>query len=81
MKREELTGALRQPYSIERGFGTEKTGKAGYENIWFVVPPKPPHTVSEKLPLPLIRDANLALQRRPSMQSASEIQRDRKSVV
>lgn len=75
MNRDELVGALRQPYSTERGFGTEKIGKTGYENIWFVVPPKPPHTISEKLSLPLVREANLALQRRPTLQSASEIQR------
>ena len=75
MKREELVGVLRQAYSTERGFGTEKIGKTGYENIWFVVPPKPPHTISEKLSLPLVRDANLALQGRPTVRSASEIQR------
>ncbi len=75
MKREELVGALRQPYSTERGFGTQKVGKAGFENIWFVVPQKPPRAISEELSLPLVRDANLALQGRPTMQSASEIQR------
>jgi Fic family protein len=74
MKREELVGPLRQPYLKERGFGTEKVDKAGFENIWFVVPPKPPRDISEALSLPLVRDANLALQARPSLQSASEIQ-------
>ena len=74
MKREELVGALRQPYSKEKGFGVEKVGKTGYENIWFVVPPSPPQNVSETLSLRLVRDANLALQARPTMQSASEIQ-------
>lgn len=74
MNRQELTGALRHPYSEERGFGTEKVDKAGFENIWFVVPPKPPQNISEPLSLPLIRDANLVLQARPSLQSASAIQ-------
>jgi Fic family protein len=74
MKREELVGALRQPYSEERGFGTQKVDKAGYENIWFIIPPKPPHDISETLSLPLLRDANLALQARSSLQSASEIE-------
>jgi Fic family protein len=74
MIRDELVGVLRQPYSNERGFGTEKIAKTGYENICFVVPPKPPHTISEKLSLPLVREANLALQRRPTLQSASGIQ-------
>ena len=73
MKREELVGSLRQPYWKERGFGTENVDKAGFENIWFVVPPKPPHEISETLSLPLVRDANLALQARQSLQSASEI--------
>jgi Fic family protein len=74
MQRQELVGALRHPYSEERGFGTEKVDKAGFENIWFVVPPKPPHDISETLSLPLVRDANLALQARPNLQSASPIQ-------
>ena len=74
MKREDLVGSLCQPYSKERGFGTEKVDKAGFENIWFIVPPKPPHGISETLSLSLVRDANLALQGRPSLQSASEIQ-------
>jgi Fic family protein len=75
MKREELAGTLRQPHSENRGFGTEKIDRAGYENIWFVVPPKPPSSISERLSLPLVRDANLALQGRPTMRSASHIQR------
>jgi len=75
MKREELVGVLRQQFSTDRGFGIQKVGKAGFENIWFVVPQKPPHDISEKLSLPLIRDANLALQGRPGIRSASEIQR------
>ncbi len=74
MKRDELVGVLRQPYSDQRGYGVEKVDKAGFENIWFVVPPKPPRRISEQLSLPLIRDANLALQARPHWQSASEVQ-------
>ena len=81
MNRQELVGALRQPYSDERGFGTEKVDKAGFENIWFVVPPKPPHDISETLSLALVRDANLALQARPSLQSASPIQQTMASLL
>ena len=73
MKREELVSTLRQPYSKKSGFGVEKISKAGFENIWFVVPPTPPHAISEKLNLPLLRDANLAMQARPTVQAASEI--------
>ena len=75
MKREELVGKLRQAYSKKKGFGVEKVSKTGFENIWFVVPPNPPHRISEKLDLQLLRDANLALQSRPTVQSASEIRR------
>lgn len=75
MKREELAGSLRQPYSTDRGFGVEKVVRPGYENIWFVVPPKPPDTVSERLSLPLLRNANEALEQRPRIQTASEIER------
>ena len=74
MKRSELVGALRQPYSKQRGFGVEKVDKPGFANVWFVVPPKPPLAITEKLLLPLVRDANLALQERPSFANASEIQ-------
>ena len=75
MQREDLVSELRQPYSKKSGFGVEKLSKTGFENIWFVVPPNPPHSVSEKLNLPLLRDANLALQRRPTVQPATEIRR------
>jgi Fic family protein len=74
MKQSELVGALRQPYSKQRGFGVEKVDKPGFANVWFVVPPKPPLAITEKLLLPLVRDANLALQERPSLANASEIQ-------
>jgi len=33
MRRNELTGTLRQPYTQQRGFGVEKIDKAGYENV------------------------------------------------
>ncbi|MDZ7644054.1 MAG: Fic family protein [Woeseiaceae bacterium] len=75
MKRDELAGALRQPYSVERGFGVEKVARPGYENVWFVVPPRPPERLREKPDLELLRDANLALQGRPRMQSASGLER------
>jgi Fic family protein len=74
MKRGELAGVLRQPYSKRRGFGVEKVDKHGFENVWFVVPPRPPNAVTEKLDLSLVRDAILALQDRPSLETATEIQ-------
>jgi Fic family protein len=74
MKRSELVDPLRQPYSKQRGCGVEKVDKPGFANVWFVVPPKPPVAITEKLLLPLVRDANLALQERPSFANASELQ-------
>lgn len=75
MKREKLVGRLRQPYTRERGFGVAKVGREGYENVWFVVPPRPPARAVGKSDLQLLRDANLALQGRPRMQSASDMER------
>ena len=75
MKRQELAGRLQQSYTAARGFGVEKVEKAGYENIWFVVPPPPPRRLADNPDLKLLRDANLALQARPRMTSASELER------
>lgn len=75
MRRNELAGRLRQPYTRQRGFGVEKTNKPGYENVWFVVPPKPPGTVAEKLDLSLVRDAIHAIQARTSLATADEFEK------
>jgi len=75
MRRNELTGTLRQPYTQQRGFGVEKIDKAGYENVWFIVPPKPPVTIAEKLDLSLVRDAIHAIQTRTSLATADEFQK------
>ena len=75
MKRQELAGRLQQPYTSIHGFGVEKVDKAGFENVWFVVPPAPPRRLSEHPDLKLLRDANLTLQGRTRMTSASELER------
>ena len=75
MKRQELAGRLQQPYTSIHGFGVEKVDKAGFENVWFVVPPAPPRRLSEHPDLKLLRDANLTLQGRTRMTSASEFER------
>lgn len=75
MKREELVGRLRQPYTTRRGFGVEKVDKTGFENVWFVVPPPPPRRLSEQFDLKLLRDANRALQGRTRMTATSELER------
>ena len=75
MRRKELAGTLHQPYTRQRGFGVEKIDKPGYENVWFVVPPKPPVTIAEKLDLSLVRDAIHAIQTRTPIAAADEFQK------
>jgi len=75
MRKDELAGQLRQPYTSERGFGITHTDKAGYENIWFVVPPTPPEEIPAGLPTRAISRANTILQGRPSAAEASELDR------
>jgi len=75
MRRDELASSLRRPFTWPRGFGVEKIDKTGYENVWFVVPPKPPATVTEKLDLALVRDAIHAIQTRPPLATADEFQK------
>lgn len=75
MRRDELAGSLRQQFTRPRGFGVEKIDKPGYDNVWFVVPPKPPVTFTERLDLLLVRDAIHVLQARTSLAAADEFQK------
>jgi len=75
MRRNELTGTLRRPFTQKQGFGVEKIDKPGYENVWFVVPPNPPVTIAEKLDLSLVSDAIHAIQTRTSLATADELQK------
>ena len=75
MRKDELIGPLRQPYTPERGFGTARAAKDGYEHIWFVVPPAPPEDIPAGLPAGTIGRANTILQSRPDPADASELDR------
>ncbi len=75
MRRDELTGPLRQAYTPERGFGTARAAKEGYEHIWFVIPPAPPEDIPAGLPAGTISRANTILQSRPDPADASELDR------
>lgn len=75
MRRDELTERLRQPYTPERGLGTVRASKAGYEHIWFVAPPAPPEDIPGGLPVDLIGKANAVLQSRPRWSDASDLDR------
>jgi len=71
MRREDLTGRLRQPYSPEKGCGVMRVPNAGYENIWFVVPPDPPQDVPPDLPIGPLGKAINIIQGRPHWSQAS----------
>jgi Fic family protein len=75
MRREDLKGSLRQPYTAARGFGLAHVDKAGYENIWFVVPPPPPEELPPGMPARTIGKANAVLQGRPPVGEASDLDR------
>ncbi|RDD63554.1 Fic family protein [Ferruginivarius sediminum] len=73
MRRAELTGKLRQPYTPERGFGITHVDKPDYKNIWFVVPPAPPLDLPPGLPAGAIGKANSILHGRPCVAEASDL--------
>jgi Fic family protein len=75
MRKDELTGPLRQPYTPERGFGTARVAREGYEHIWFVVPPAPPEESPAGIPAGPISRANTILQSRPNPAEALELDR------
>jgi Fic family protein len=74
MRREDLTHELRQEFTSERGYGVTRVDRAGYENLWFVVPPAPPEEMPSGVPAGLISRANQLLQSRPLAQ-ATELDR------
>jgi len=75
MQKDELAGRLRQPYTPERGFGTARVAKEGYEHIWFVVPPAPPEQLPAGIPAGPISRATKILQSRPGIADASALDR------
>jgi cell filamentation protein, protein adenylyltransferase len=75
MRKNELIGSLRQPYSPDRGFGTVRVAKEGYEHIWFVVPPAPPRDIPPGLRPGTISRANAILQGRPDPAQAADLDR------
>ena len=72
MRKSELIGRLRDPFSPRHGFGTARVGKPGYENIWFVVPPAPPKDLPPGLPADVVGRANRIVQGRPHWANASD---------
>jgi len=73
MKKDELKGPLRQEYDKKRGYGVMKLAAAGYQNIWFVIPPPPPRALPKGLPLKAMGRANATLTRLPTFGEMSAI--------
>ncbi|MEG3618663.1 Fic family protein [Magnetovibrio sp. PR-2] len=72
MKRTDLTAELRVPYTPKRGYGVMHVEEAGYENMWFVVPPAPPNDIPPNMPRGVIARANDVISRRPHWKDASQ---------
>jgi Fic family protein len=75
VKKSELTHIIRAPYTEKRGYGTVLGDEPGWENLCFVVPPPPPKTLDEPLPLRAIADANRALTVLPSYTEMGELEK------
>jgi len=75
MNKDELTPKLRQQYQQKLGCGIAKVDDKGYENIWFVVPPAPPITAPDNLPITSIAAANAVLSRLPDFETMDSTDR------
>mgnify|MGYP000011647976 FL=1 len=75
MRRDELKSGLGNLYTDDAGFGVERVPNAGYENIWFVVPPAPPISMPPGMPAGVMGKAITLLQQRPHWSSASSLDR------
>jgi Fic family protein len=73
MKRSELAAPLKAAYGKHRGFGAIKVPDAGYENIWFIVPPPPPRKLICDLPLRALAKARSVLARQPDFASLTSL--------
>ena len=73
MKRSELAPTLKAVYDKHRGFGSIKVPDAGYENIWFIVPPPPPRKLICDLPLRALAKARSVLARQPDFASLTPL--------
>ena len=67
MRSDELKSGLGNLYTDDAKFGVERAPNAGYENIWFAVPPTPPIS----MPAGVMSKANTLLQRRPRFSASS----------
>ena len=75
MKLEELHPILRQEFQDGHLAGVEKVDHPRCKSIWFVVPPNPPRTLIENLPLKSLASASEAIQELPTLAGASDLDR------
>jgi Fic family protein len=75
MKIDELVEDLRQPYSMERGYGVTKLIKPEkeWQNIYFVVPKHPPREITSKLPHKLLNEALKVIGKLPRVNEMSQL--------
>lgn len=73
MRKSDLCHVLRENYTEERGFGAVKTADPKHANIWFVVPPPPPKSAPDPLPLGALKRAQIALHSPPDIGESNEL--------
>lgn len=75
MRITEFAQPMRQPYTKSRGCGIVRSDRTGYRHIPFLVPPRPPRDVPSGLSVARIAEASAILARRPSPDTAHDIDR------
>jgi len=73
LRREELAPILRDKFHKGSTCGVEKIDEPGFENLWFVVPPAPPRTISHRLPGGSIARANRLIEQLPRYESSDDL--------
>jgi Fic family protein len=75
MKRTELAAILQKVYQKGLTCGVEKVDQKSFSNIWFVVPPRPPETRPNKLPITAITKAHQLIEQLPRFEQTDDLDR------
>jgi Fic family protein len=75
MKIDELAEDLKIGYTSDRGYGVMKVDGEEYQNIYFVVPPAPPKSLTGEVSYALIGEALKVLGQLPSFDEMSKLDR------
>lgn len=73
MKLSELHNKLNVPYTKEKGFGVIKIDDSEFNNIYFVVPMRPPKEIKGNLPVKLLAEAIKVIGGLPQIEQMSEL--------